>query len=230
MADELAALRAELARKEAALEVASLKEQLAVQDALAQQPPPEEDAGLPTVAELIQAMRAPDDELRGEAITYLCELVDCAFGDDGALLGQAVRDANGVAMLSWMLADASPRVQTQTLLILGNLCSDSFDPESWQTKALLLQSGAERALFRCVLADEYETLLYACAALQNLCHSYEWAQVVAAHGLQPLEELLAHDDGRVVRYASGALKNCLDNLAAAGAPAPMLKRETAEVV
>ena len=121
MADELAALRAELARKEAALEVASLKEQLAVQDALAQQPPPEEDAGLPTVAELIQAMRAPDDELRGEAITYLCELVDCAFGDDGALLGQAVRDANGVAMLSWMLADASPRVQTQTLLILGNL-------------------------------------------------------------------------------------------------------------
>ena len=120
MADELAALRAELARKEAALEVASLKEQLAVQDALAQQPPPEEDAGLPTVAELIQAMRAPDDELRGEAITYLCELVDCAFGDDGALLGQAVRDANGVAMLSWMLADASPRVQTQTLLILGN--------------------------------------------------------------------------------------------------------------
>ena len=120
MADELAALRAELARKEAALEVASLKEQLAVQDALAQQPPPEEDAGLPTVAELIQAMRAPDDELRGEAITYLCELVDCAFGDDGALLGQAVRDANGVAMLSWMLADASPRVQTQTLLILGS--------------------------------------------------------------------------------------------------------------
>ena len=159
MADELAALRAELARKEAALEVASLKEQLAVQDALAQQPPPEEDAGLPTVAELIQAMRAPDDELRGEAITYLCELVDCAFGDDGALLGQAVRDANGVAMLSWMLADASPRVQTQTLLILGNLCSNSFDPASEETKALLMECAARTSPAQCFGPDSPDAVL-----------------------------------------------------------------------
>ena len=102
----------------------------------------DDELALPSVDEIVGAMRSPDEVQRGEAIDLLSELVNSAYGEDGRALAQAVRDAGGIALLAWMLTDPSLRVQQQTLLILGNLCSNSFDPASEETKALLMECAA----------------------------------------------------------------------------------------
>ena len=149
-AAEVAALREMLAQKEAMLEVAALKRQLAErEEALAlqqqqqQQPDDPEDEYVPTVPELLELLRSPYHEQRDEAIALLAELVTSAFGEDGEVLGQAIRDGGGVPQLAWLLADpsASVSIQQQSLLVLGNLCSNSVDPNSALTKRMLLQVG-----------------------------------------------------------------------------------------
>ena len=148
-AAEVAALREMLAQKEAMLQVAALKRQLAEkEEALAlqqqqQQPDDPEDEYVPTVPELLELLRSPYHEQRDEAIALLAELVTSAFGEDGEVLGQAIRDGGGVPQLAWLLADpsASVSIQQQSLLVLGNLCSNSVDPNSALTKRMLLQVG-----------------------------------------------------------------------------------------
>ena len=105
----------------------------------------DDELALPSVDEIVGAMRSPDEVQRGEAIDLLSELVNSAYGEDGRALAQAVRDAGGIALLAWMLTDPSLRVQQQTLLILGNLCSNSFDPASEETKALLMECAARNS-------------------------------------------------------------------------------------
>ena len=147
-AAEVAALREMLAQKEAMLQVAALKRQLAEkEEALAlqqqQQRDDPEDEYVPTVPELLELLRSPYHEQRDEAIALLAELVTSAFGEDGEVLGQAIRDGGGVPQLAWLLADpsASVSIQQQSLLVLGNLCSNSVDPNSALTKRMLLQVG-----------------------------------------------------------------------------------------
>ena len=82
----------------------------------------------------------------------------------------------GIALLSWLLADPSPEVQQMSLMILGNLCSDSVDSDSKATKQMLLQSGGARAMLSCVHTEDPAVLLFACGALQNLCYEREWAE------------------------------------------------------
>ena len=94
----------------------------------------------PSVPSLIALLRSTDETERDDALASLAELVDGAFGVDGAELGLAVRANGGIALLSWLLADPSAEVQQMALMILGNLCSDSVDSNSRATKALLLQS------------------------------------------------------------------------------------------
>ena len=79
-----------------------------------------------------------------------------------------VRENSGVSLLSWLLADPSPEVQQTALMILGNLCSDSVDSQSCETKRLLLSTGGARALLTCAQSDDHAVLLFACGALQNL--------------------------------------------------------------
>ena len=65
--------------------------------------------------------------------------------------------------------------------------------------------------------------LVACATLQNLCHDAAWAKKMVAAGVEArLEALVSHSDARVVRYASGALKNLTIASATMGSPAPQL--------
>lgn len=206
---EVAALREALAQKEAMLEVAALKRQLAEKEeqlalqAAADQQTGEEEEYVPTVPELLEVLRSPYQEEREEAVALLAELVTTAYGSDGEALGNAIRDGGGVAQMAWMLADPSPTIQQQALLVLGNLCSNSVDPNSALTKRALLQAGAERALLGCLHAEEAHTLTFACAALQNLCHEPVWSELVMAHGKQQrLEELTLHDDPMVVRCAA----------------------------
>jgi hypothetical protein len=170
-------------------------------------------ADAPTVPSLVALLRSTDEVERDDALASLAELVDGAFGDDGRELGLAVRANGGVALLTWLLADPSAEVQQMSLMILGNLCSDSVDCDSRETKALLLQSGGARAILSCVHTEDPAVLLFACGALQNLCFEREWAELAVSHNVHKrLEGLLGHEDGMVVRYASGALQNITRSL------------------
>jgi len=162
----------------------------------------------PKVSEMLSLLSSPVEDERAIALEQLSEVVNEVYGDDGAELGRAVRQGGGIPLLSWLLADPSPDIQQSALLVLGNLCSDSVDPQSASTKHALLQCGGARALIACAYSDDDYTLVLACGALQNLCFDREWAHQVVRHNLQPrLEALLAHEDQMIVRYASGALTN-----------------------
>ena len=66
--------------------------------------------------------------------------------------------------------------------MIGNLCSDSVDPNSAATKQQLLYNGAGRSLLACVFSDDPYMLILACGALQNLCYDRDWATFVVEHG------------------------------------------------
>ena len=169
---------------------------------------PERMPDAPTVPVLVALLRSSDEAERDDALASLAEMIDGAFGEDGAALGEQMRANGGVALLSWLLADPSPDVQQMSLMILGNLCSDSVDSNSSATKQSLLRCGGARAILSCVHTEDPAVLLFACGALQNLCYERDWAELAVSYDVQlRLEALLTHEDGMIVRYASGALQN-----------------------
>ena len=169
---------------------------------------PERMPETPTVPVLVALLRSTDEAERDDALASLAEMIDGAFGDDGRDLGEQMRANGGVALLSWLLADPSPDVQQMSLMILGNLCSDSVDSNSSATKQSLLRCGGARAILSCVHTEDPAVLLFACGALQNLCYERDWAELAVSYDVHlRLESLLTHEDGMIVRYASGALQN-----------------------
>ena len=106
-------------------------------------------------------------------------------------------------------------VAEDALLVLGNLCSDAVDPASHLTKRILLRCrpSAESALLDGTYSDDPAVVLLACAALQNLCQDEAWARAVISCGFLPrLDQLVRHEDTKVVRYVAGALQNLVAKL------------------
>ena len=159
-------------------------------------------------------LRSSDVEDQREALFTLLDLCERSFGDDGRLLGAAFRDSGGIGLtlLCLVLGAEDLEMRQQALLIIGNLCSDSVDSESLLTKRLLLQPVAEQAILACLdpagAGADGTTLLFACGALQNLCHDPLWSDALVRNGTDKrLQELVSHENGQIVRYAAGALKN-----------------------
>lgn len=160
------------------------------------------------LASLVQALDSDDLDVRLDAVEQIAEHIGEAFGAQGAALGSTLRDSGIVERLARLVGDPSQTIKCHALLALGNLCSDAVDSHSSRTKALLLELGMDGALMDCVASTEPSVLLVACATLQNLCHNPAWAARVLADGVEKrMEALLTHEDPRIVRYASGALKN-----------------------
>ena len=153
---------------------------------------------VPALLEMLNAEERADQE---DALGLLCELVGGAFGDDGAVVGEAMRQGGAPLTLSYLLADESGNVRMQALYLMSNLASDAVDPNSAATKQALLQCGTEYRLIPC-LDDVDETVLtYAAATMQNLCHDDVWSATLRRHdGVQSrLEALLDHESALVVR-------------------------------
>ncbi len=166
-----------------------------------------------SVPEILDLIRSTNDEDREDGLGLLCDIVDASYGEDGAALGMAVREGDGISLLAWLLVDPSTVVQQEALLILGNLCSDACDPYSIHTKRKLLECGAHRALVHVIKSNDPAVLVYACGCLQNLCHDDEWARILVQQKVEArLEALLAHEDQMVVHYAAGALKNIVNRV------------------
>lgn len=185
----------------------------------------------PSLPVLQSALQSANEDDRLEAVQQISVFVSEAYGAEGMELGGALRDSGTVALIAKLVSDTSAEVRSHALLALGNLCSDSVDPNSTATKALLLELGMEKALMDCITSEDESVLLVACATLQNLCHDAAWAKSVVAAGVETrLEKLVAHSDARVVRYASGALKNLTIASATMGAPGPQLSATATDAV
>ena len=84
--------------------------------------------------ELLDFLSSGDAEEREVSIGLLAELVASAYGKDGVVLGEIVRDTGGLELLSQLLTDVSEQTRLGTLQVLVNLCSDAVDPNSAKTK------------------------------------------------------------------------------------------------
>ena len=190
------------------------------------------DDEMPSLPLLQASLASTDADVRQEAARQISAFVSEAYGEEGAELGAALREGGIVSQLAGLVGDESAEVRAHALLALGNLCSDSVDPNSSSTKALLLELGMEKALLKNMQAGADESvLLVACATLQNLCHDAAWARRVVSAGVESrLEALVSHSDARVVRYASGALKNLTIASATMGSAAPQLSSPAKQAV
>lgn len=174
-------------------------------------PPVDDDPGLAEIFSSIQSERS------FEAVFALSQLVEDAFGDDGAVLGAIARASSGIRTLCSLLGEScASDVRCISLYCLANLCSDDVDPRAIETKELMLECGAAHKLIGLLVrhvdgeADEDSLLAvqYAAGCLQNLTVAPEWAEaIIDAGATRHLEKLLLHSDPSVVRYISGALSN-----------------------
>ena len=173
---------------------------------------PDEEPPL-TVAEIMGLIRSDDKDDRLDGLIELSEVIDGAFGEDAALLGEEVRELEGVMVLAWLINDPEVEVQQQALLVLGNLCSDACDPNSYLTKQQLLLAGADRTITMVLQSEDANVLLYACGCIQNLCVDDEWAHALIENHVEVrLAQLLVHENYRIVSYAAGAIKNVMQRV------------------
>ena len=89
-----------------------------------------------TLDEILGLIRSPATEDRIDGLIELSLLIDSAYGEEGAAIGQWVRQSGALQLLAWLVVDSSAEVQQQSLLVLGNLCSDACDPNSTLTKSI----------------------------------------------------------------------------------------------
>ncbi len=240
----------------------------------------------PTVEQLVDCLRSSDADERNEALIALLDICEQAYGEDGRLLGSAMRQDNGtgLSLLCWLLADSDPEVVQRKPPACPRCsaprispprrvpCATSCGPRallsplpiagtqrrssSWATCArilltrtvfsprlagaassptpqshplpspqsaprvlaraspafatplpalslaqrALLSSGSARAFFASISGDDEYTLMFACGALQNLCHDPLWSEMVLRHGVDArLEQLCHHANAQVVR-------------------------------
>ena len=114
-----------------------------------------------TVTRMEEVQGSPDAWERSEAITALSRLIETAYGDDAAMIGDFMRECGGVELLIEYLEDESSDVQQRALMVLGNLVSDAVDPEASRTKQLFVRAdGGCDALLPLLEAPDWVTQMY----------------------------------------------------------------------
>jgi hypothetical protein len=220
--DEAAALRKELARTQETIHKALARTQSAVLDDLSREhallaqgfgrqqetplemqlpPSTAHDGVTQSVIELITRMHVGDASMREDAIDSLADLVADAYGSDGVLIGNAMRRHDGISEIVTLIADdRRPRVRQQALAVLANLCSDAVDANSRLSKReLMCNRVAAPLIFSQLAAEDDETLMFACGAVQNLSDEPSWATYALQHGVDRLlQALLVHPNPTVV--------------------------------
>jgi hypothetical protein len=72
----------------------------------------DEEAPL-SIEEVLALIRSEDEDDRLDGLAELGAIIDEAYGEDGAALGEVVRAAHGIEMLGWMIVAQNPLVQQQ---------------------------------------------------------------------------------------------------------------------
>ena len=90
-------------------------------------------SAVPTLIQILGERTHPNFD---EALSLLCDLVGNSYGKDGVAVGEAMRENNGIATISWLLSEPDPEILEQVLFLVANLASDAVDLRSSESKLL----------------------------------------------------------------------------------------------
>jgi len=122
---------------------------------------------LDSVPGVLARLESNRPEVRAEGTLLLAMIVEGVSGEEAMMLGAYLREVDALGLLVELLDEHDMLTVQRTLMILGNLCSHSFDPNSAATKQALLGSAAlNRIVLHMEDPDDVSTRLYAVAALQ----------------------------------------------------------------
>jgi hypothetical protein len=123
------------------------------------------------------------DEDKVSALTQLSKLLEASSAEDGEALCEYLRLSGVVAALTVLLSHPSPPVYQWTLLLLGNLCSDSVDRRgARRTRKQMLQMGTFRAVARHLWSSDRITLTYAEIAVYIVSRRFSLGDITSKGG------------------------------------------------
>jgi hypothetical protein len=99
-------------------------------------------------------------------------------------------------------------IHQYALMLVGNLASLSVDLDAEKTKVLLKTADVFSQILPYIFSEEYATLVYSLAAVQNLCTEIAYVeQLQQAGGLERLQAILQLNDPQLEPFARGCLTN-----------------------
>jgi len=159
--------------------------------------------------ELIGGIGSFHDDEKGEAAIQLALLIDCATTEEMVTIGHRLRTLGGIERLVALLEHRDAAIHQSALLIIGNLATDTVDPNAEATKTLFKSFGGFPKLLPHLSAANPLTVAYALGAVQNTCMDPEYVGVMQSSGaVQRLQQLMLQGDPNHVAFA----RNCLMNL------------------
>lgn len=152
---------------------------------------------------ILSMLDSEETEQRAEGASYLAQLVDSSYGDDATIFADYLREAGGIEVIAELLLDPEPFIQQKVLMVVGNLASDAFDPNSAATKTIFKQHDVMARLSPFLTSREWVTQLYATAAVQNLAKDVDLAKEALQLGVHKVvQRLLRSEHELVVRYGA----------------------------
>jgi len=150
--------------------------------------------GVPTMTSLPAILDRLESDLlhwRSEGMLLLARLVNGVEGEVAQVIGEYLRETGGFEVLIDLLGETEIMLLQRALMVLGNLSSEAFDGKADATRKLLGEHGAAKQVLRCTEAADTETVLFAVAALQNMCKDEDFAADAMKQGAaEALERLL----------------------------------------
>jgi hypothetical protein len=123
---------------------------------------------LDSIPGILARLDSNSEAVRAEGTLLLAMLLENVTGQQARLLGEFLREACALELLVEQLDEHDMLTVQRTLMILGNLCSDSVDANSALTKQALLGTAALNRIVMHMEDPVPATRLYAVAALQNI--------------------------------------------------------------
>mmetsp|Transcript_46119 Transcript_46119/g.76228 ORF Transcript_46119/g.76228 Transcript_46119/m.76228 type:complete len:455 (-) Transcript_46119:279-1643(-) len=165
---------------------------------------------LTSLPEILAALESCHLPTRTKGAYLLGRTVDLTEGEQGQILGEFIREVGAIELLTDLLASETSAELLRTLLtVVGNVSSNAFDANASKTRRLLHSNLIVARLIPLLHSPDVHVKLYATAALQNLCISFEIAvRALESEAHVQLEALCKEPPTPLHRhFAAGALIN-----------------------
>ena len=134
---------------------------------------------------------------------------DNASGARAAALCEELRASGMVPVISNLLTHEVVWIHQLAINITGNLAhSSAVDPRADLNQHALKEAGAFDHLLPHLFSTDQTTLLFALAAIQNMCTKIEYVdKLKEAGGIARLQNIVGLADSQLLQFAQGTLDN-----------------------
>jgi len=148
------------------------------------------------------------EEAQSNALLQLAQLINDAYDEEAIALCEYMRATGAVQLIASRLSSPVVSIHQYALMLVGNLASLSVDLDAEKTKVLLKTADVFSQILPYIFSEEYATLVYSLAAVQNLCTEIAYVeQLQQAGGLERLQAILQLNDPQLGPFARGILAN-----------------------